>query len=142
MLNELQKAKHRAYMREYSKRPEVKARVKAYYKKFITDKDHRDKHNFLQRSYYRKRYKQRRAEIIERVRRRTDRIRGVNWLTNTDRIEIQKLYDFCKVNKGYEVDHIIPLYGERVSGLHVLSNLQVLPKRENRAKGSKWTQEN
>lgn len=36
---------------------------------------------------------------------------------------------------GMEVDHIIPLKGSRVSGLHVIANLQYLQISDNRRKG-------
>lgn len=37
----------------------------------------------------------------------------------------------------HEVDHIYPLQGEFVSGLHVETNLRVIPKSENRSKGAR-----
>jgi 5-methylcytosine-specific restriction endonuclease McrA len=39
---------------------------------------------------------------------------------------------------GLEVDHIIPLNGELVSGLHCEDNLQLLTSKENRVKGNKY----
>lgn len=36
----------------------------------------------------------------------------------------------------HEVDHIVPLRGRNVSGLHVEFNLRVVPKAVNRAKGA------
>ena len=49
---------------------------------------------------------------------------------------IQQFYRGCP--DGYEVDHAIPLQGETVSGLHVLENLQYLPKKANRDKSNKY----
>lgn len=37
----------------------------------------------------------------------------------------------------HEVDHIYPLQGELVSGLHVETNLRVITKSENRSKGAR-----
>jgi len=40
--------------------------------------------------------------------------------------------------EGCHVDHIIPLYGEKVSGFHVETNLQWLPIKDNLRKGNKF----
>lgn len=41
----------------------------------------------------------------------------------------------------HEVDHIIPLQGKRVSGLHVETNLRVIPQAVNRAKNNRYDEE-
>jgi Fe-S cluster assembly scaffold protein SufB len=56
---------------------------------------------------------------------------------------IGRVYLECESRKKdtstpYVVDHIIPLQGKRVSGLHVAENLQIITELENRKKGNKW----
>lgn len=41
----------------------------------------------------------------------------------------------------HEVDHIIPLQGETVCGLHVPANLQIITRYENRSKGRSFENE-
>lgn len=52
---------------------------------------------------------------------------------------IKQFYLNCP--KGMVVDHIIPLQGTEVSGLHVLENLQYLTPKENASKGNKLLDE-
>lgn len=54
--------------------------------------------------------------------------------------ELEKIKEFIRAcPTGYHVDHVIPLQGELVSGLHVLNNLQYLPAKENCSKRNKFT---
>lgn len=60
-----------------------------------------------------------------------------NWQSLEEKQAIANFYKNCP--DGYEVDHIIPLRGILVSGLHTISNLQYLLKSENGSKSNKFT---
>jgi 5-methylcytosine-specific restriction endonuclease McrA len=51
---------------------------------------------------------------------------------------IKRIYENAE---GAHVDHIIPLQGELVCGLHVENNLQYLTPEENSRKGNKLLEE-
>lgn len=54
-----------------------------------------------------------------------------------DKEAIRQFY--MKRPEGYQVDHIIPLQGKLVSGLHVLENLQYLTAAENNRKHNQYS---
>ena len=54
-----------------------------------------------------------------------------------DKEDIRRIYENCP--PGMHVDHIVPLMGDVVSGLHVSWNLQYLTPEENAIKSNKWS---
>jgi hypothetical protein len=77
------------------------------------------------------------ALAVASVARRAKRV--PKWNTSDDRWLMAQFYDVARLRTKatgvvWEVDHIVPLRGKEVSGLHVPSNLQVILKSENRAK--------
>lgn len=58
------------------------------------------------------------------------------WLTAEQKAEIKAIYILAR-EKGLHVDHIVPLRGKTVCGLHVAWNLQPLTRQENSRKHNK-----
>ena len=66
------------------------------------------------------------------------------WLSLDDKWILREAYALAKLRTklfgfAWEVDHVIPLRGQFVSGLHVPTNVQVIPKALNRAKCNQYS---
>ena len=64
-----------------------------------------------------------------------------SWLTNKDWDKMNYIYSLAKeqssiIGEKYHVDHITPIRGKNICGLHVPWNLQVLPSDLNLKKGN------
>jgi hypothetical protein len=69
--------------------------------------------------------------------------RTPGWLTKEHFKQIEQFYIEAKKltllkKESFEVDHIVPLQGKNVSGLHVPWNLQILTHQKHKHKGNKF----
>ena len=65
------------------------------------------------------------------------------WLTVDDLWLIEQAYELAALRTklfgfSWHVDHILPLQGKQVSGLHVPTNLQVIPWVDNVRKANRF----
>jgi len=132
-------------------------RQSKYYGKYQDRQNEWRKDRYANNPVYRDRIASQKAERYERIKETLNEARRIRWATDpndparkhnrnhdvkkrcppwADREAIAEFYWNCP--DGYEVDHIIPLKGiidgRKVSGLHVIHNLQYLPIAENRRK--------
>ena len=118
--------------------PKYKKRIREYNKRY--PQENKEK--------LRKRRLERYKESPEKILGWTNKRRAAKfnasplWLTKQHLSEIEQYYRLAWSRGMFEeqkfhVDHIIPLQGKNVQGLHVPWNLQVITARENIAKGNK-----
>lgn len=93
--------------------------------------DNKENYNRLYREFY-QRNKERLIPYINAHRKGRIKDATPTW---ANKLAIRHFYLNCP--EGYHVDHVIPLRGKFVSGLHVLENLQYLPAEENLRKSNK-----
>jgi hypothetical protein len=79
---------------------------------------------------------------LTNVRRRRFRQATPRWLTPEQKLEMRLKYRLAielsrRLGVPYAVDHIIPLQGEEVCGLHVPWNMEVITQEENLKKSNK-----
>lgn len=68
--------------------------------------------------------------------------RTPKWLTKQDWDKMNDIYNLAKklsktTGIKYSVDHVLPLRGKHVSGLHTPNNLKIIPLKENISKNNK-----
>jgi hypothetical protein len=66
-----------------------------------------------------------------------------SWLSEEDKEKIAGYYFTAQqktknLNEVFHVDHIVPLQGKNVCGLHVPWNLQIIPAAANLSKSNQW----
>jgi hypothetical protein len=133
--NRSKSGERKSYMRKY--REENLERIK----QAQSTKEYKTKHRLAEKKYRKKhaaKYKERDMKRYFEKLKRTP-----TWLSKSNKIELAWVYEIAEqksVQTGilYEVDHIIPIKGKIVSGLHVPWNLQILTKTENNFKRHKF----
>lgn len=119
-----------------AKNPErISELKKADYKK------HREAYLAQKRSY--RQANKGKITALNALRKEVIKQRTPEWLTEDDFWLIREVYDLAALRTkmfgfSWHVDHIVPLQGKLVSGLHVPINLQVIPGIENIKKKNKY----
>lgn len=155
------------YNRLYYQRnkDKIKAQTKAYkesnkeyYSKY--SKEYRSKNLDKLREYNKKYSAEHREEAVKRAlewqKSNPDKVRYRNakrraaklnatppWLSGPQMAQIRRTYKLASIieeetGMKYHVDHIVPLQGENICGLHVPWNLQAIPASVNLSKSSKF----
>jgi len=89
-------------------------------------------------------YQQNKEMFLEKgARRRSSKMQATPpWIDDVHKERLRSIYRACqnvsdKTGKIHHVDHIIPLKGKDVCGLHVWWNLRIIPAEMNLSKGNK-----
>lgn len=130
--------KHKDKISAYQKAYVSSDKKKAYYK------DRRVKKQIQIKEYFKNYRQNNKAKTLANNRKRklAQEQRMPKWLLNTDLMAIQMFYEkaqklSAETGVKHHVDHIVPLRGKTVSGLHVPWNLQILTAKENMIKSNR-----
>ena len=140
------KAAQREYCTKNSKERIEKTKIwreknVAYRKEYSANHYRENKQRILDAGRLR-RSKQKDIEAAKAAFKRAEKNkRTPSWLSAEDKRNMRKIYAFAaEMSRAYgfewHVDHIYPLHGKLVSGLHVPDNLQVIPASINRQKSN------
>lgn len=138
--------KRREYFQQYNTKEAVKEKKHQWYMKNREKVIDAAKTRPVEvKRGYQKAWKERNTLWVRadtKARRRKHRQATPPWLTREQKAEIRSIYKIAitmtkLAKEQYVVDHIIPLRGDGVCGLHVPWNLRVILQTENLAKSNK-----
>ena len=126
--------------KKYQSVEEKKAVYKLKYKEWVSDPENAKKNYIANQKTQSERHRRWRQKNKDKTRLKSANERAMRLQRIPPWAELELIKEFyLKCPEGYHVDHIIPLRGKTVSGLHILENLQYLPAKENLSKGNKFT---
>ena len=134
-------AENRDKLAAYKKKhyEENRGKFSARYKKHYEES--RDK--YLARvKKYRQKFPEKKAALA--AKRRSAKLERIpSWSNEADLKAIKKIYARCKMiteltGVEHHVDHVIPMQGDNVSGLHHSTNLAIIPAAQNISKSNNW----
>jgi len=103
----------------------------------------RNRKNHLQNKRKYRQENKGKIAALNASRKKVVKLRTPSWLTDFDKLKIKCMYQMAAMyarenGEQFHVDHVIPLQGVNVSGLHVPLNLQIMRGVENIGKKNKY----
>jgi hypothetical protein len=138
-ISEAQKTPNRkAQLKAYRQQPEIREYQKQYQKQYATTNLYKTQKREYRKINAAKWTAKTRKYQISKIN------RTPAWLTEDDHWMIEQAYELANLRTKlfgfkWHVDHVIPLQGRLVSGLHVPHNMQIIPARDNCSKSNRFT---
>lgn len=149
-----ERIKHVAWQQQkkyFEKNPEAKEKRRQYIKKWLSENKER---YYKKCREYVKKNPEKTTEYKKRWADKNKAYRALQWMKRSEKlkkatpswVDDERIKTKIKEREAmtrltgilHHVDHVIPIQGENVCGLHVAENMRVIPARDNLAKRNKY----